>query len=150
LSKARANGVVRYLVEKGGLDSARLSSVGYGDSKPAASNAIEEGRTKNRRVEILLYAPESNSQESHPESPGLVQRLQNDPSSLSARENSDQPAAPADDSKPIGPGTLPVTEPPRVPTADGPGSLNPSDSGGSPSPDAGLQNTNQPAAATGN
>jgi chemotaxis protein MotB len=150
LSKARANGVVRYLVEKGGLDSARLSSVGYGDSKPAASNAIEEGRTKNRRVEILLYAPESNSQESKPESPGLVQRLQNDPSKLSARENSDQPAAPADDSKPVGPGTLPVTEPPRVPTADGPGSSNPSDSGRSPSPDAGLQDTNQPAAATAN
>lgn len=57
LAKARASGVVRYLVEKGGVDSARLSAVGYGDSKPAVTNASEEGRTKNRRVEILLYNP---------------------------------------------------------------------------------------------
>jgi len=61
LSKARATGVLRYLVEKGGIDSARISSVGYGDTKPVVSNATETGRQKNRRVDIVLYTPESES-----------------------------------------------------------------------------------------
>jgi chemotaxis protein MotB len=58
LSKARAGGVLRYLIEKGGIDSARLSSVGYGDTKPIAGNATDLGRQKNRRVDIVLYSPE--------------------------------------------------------------------------------------------
>ncbi len=58
LSKARASFVVRYLIEKGGIDSAQLSMVGYGDTKPVASNATEEGRRKNRRIEIVLYSSE--------------------------------------------------------------------------------------------
>jgi len=61
LSKARASGVLRYLVEKGGIDSARISSVGYGDTKPLLSNATEAGRQKNRRVDIVLYMPESDA-----------------------------------------------------------------------------------------
>ncbi|SLM47483.1 conserved exported protein of unknown function [Nitrospira japonica] len=60
LSKARASGVLRYLVEKGGIDSARISSVGYGDTKPLVSNATEAGRQKNRRVDVVLYLPESD------------------------------------------------------------------------------------------
>jgi chemotaxis protein MotB len=47
------------LIEKGGIDSAKLSSVGYGDTKPIAGNATEVGREKNRRVDIVLYSPES-------------------------------------------------------------------------------------------
>ena len=57
LSKARATGVLRYLVEKGGIDSARISSIGYGATKPLTSNATEAGRSRNRRVEVVLYAP---------------------------------------------------------------------------------------------
>ena len=57
LSKARATGVLRYLVEKGGIDSARISSIGYGATKPLTSNATEAGRSKNRRVEVVLYSP---------------------------------------------------------------------------------------------
>ena len=59
LSKARATGVLRYLVEKGGIDSARLSTIGFGATKPLVSNATETGRSKNRRVEILLYSPDA-------------------------------------------------------------------------------------------
>lgn len=58
LSNARAQSVLRYLTERGGIDSAKLSSIGYGDTKPVASNATETGRRKNRRVEIVLSAPE--------------------------------------------------------------------------------------------
>jgi len=64
LSKARAGGVLRYLIEKGGIDSAKLSSVGYGDTKPIAGNATEVGREKNRRVDIVLYSTESASEQS--------------------------------------------------------------------------------------
>jgi chemotaxis protein MotB len=67
LSKARAGGVLRYLSEKGGIDSAKLSSVGYGDTKPVASNATEVGRQKNRRVDIVLYSSESTREQSEPE-----------------------------------------------------------------------------------
>jgi chemotaxis protein MotB len=58
LSRARADGILRYLVEKGGLDPAKFSAVGYGASRPVASNSTEEGRKHNRRVEIVLHAPE--------------------------------------------------------------------------------------------
>jgi chemotaxis protein MotB len=54
LSKARAAEIVRYLVQKGGMDSAKLSAVGYGASRPVASNATDEGRKKNRRIEVVL------------------------------------------------------------------------------------------------
>jgi chemotaxis protein MotB len=66
LSKARARGVLRYLTEKSGIDSAKLSSVGYGDTKPLTSNATEAGRQKNRRVDIVLYSPESTREQSEP------------------------------------------------------------------------------------
>ena len=61
LSKARAVDIVRYLIEKGGLDSAKLSAVGYGASRPVASNATDEGRKKNRRIEVVLESPEEGS-----------------------------------------------------------------------------------------
>ena len=63
LSKARAGIVLRYLIEKGGIDSVKLSSVGYGDTKPIAGNATEVGRQKNRRVDIVLYSPEPASEQ---------------------------------------------------------------------------------------
>lgn len=55
LSSARATNVVRCLIKEGGLPPAMLSAVGYGDSRPVAGNDTEEGRRKNRRVEIVLY-----------------------------------------------------------------------------------------------
>jgi chemotaxis protein MotB len=55
LSTARAINVVRCLIRDGGLSAGTLSAVGYGDSRPVADNGTEEGRRKNRRVEIVLY-----------------------------------------------------------------------------------------------
>jgi chemotaxis protein MotB len=66
LSKARAGIVLRYLIEKGGIDSVKLSSVGYGDTKPIAGNATEVGRQRNRRVDVVLYSPESPGEQSGP------------------------------------------------------------------------------------
>jgi len=54
LSAARATTVARYLQEKIGIDPGLLSATGYGPYQPIASNETEEGRAKNRRIEILL------------------------------------------------------------------------------------------------
>ena len=54
LSVARANAVMNYLVEKRGIESARLTASGYGESRPIADNATAAGRQKNRRVEIVI------------------------------------------------------------------------------------------------
>ncbi len=51
LSKERAKAVMDYLVSKG-VNAAKISSVGYGEEKPIASNETAAGRAKNRRVEI--------------------------------------------------------------------------------------------------
>lgn len=56
LSERRAEAVKKYLVKGGGIDGKRLTTVGYGESKPVASNKTKEGRAKNRRVEILILA----------------------------------------------------------------------------------------------
>lgn len=53
LSKNRALSVYHYLVSKG-IDAERLSTIGYGSSKPIADNDSELGRKKNRRTEIRI------------------------------------------------------------------------------------------------
>jgi outer membrane protein OmpA-like peptidoglycan-associated protein len=53
LSKKRAESVKLYLVEKGGIDGSRLTTQGYGDTKPVAKNDTEAGRAQNRRVELV-------------------------------------------------------------------------------------------------
>jgi outer membrane protein OmpA-like peptidoglycan-associated protein len=52
LSEQRAKAVAAAVV-KGGIDAARLVAVGWGQEKPIADNRGEEGRAKNRRVEIV-------------------------------------------------------------------------------------------------
>jgi OOP family OmpA-OmpF porin len=53
LSERRAESVRRYLSEHG-VDEGRLSTAGYGESRPIASNETREGRALNRRVELLV------------------------------------------------------------------------------------------------
>ena len=53
LSTARALNVLGYLVDFG-ADPQRMSVVGYGEYKPIFSNDTEEGRSKNRRVDIVI------------------------------------------------------------------------------------------------
>lgn len=54
LSERRAKATKDYLVTKGGIDQSRISTVGYGESNPVASNKTRQGRFQNRRVEILI------------------------------------------------------------------------------------------------
>jgi outer membrane protein OmpA-like peptidoglycan-associated protein len=52
LSEARAAAVVAAIVSEG-IDRGRLSSAGFGQDHPVADNRTEEGRAKNRRVELV-------------------------------------------------------------------------------------------------
>lgn len=54
LSTTRATNVVRFLEEKGRIPGARLVAAGFSEFRPAASNATEKDRQKNRRIEIVL------------------------------------------------------------------------------------------------
>ncbi|HBH62622.1 MAG TPA: cell envelope biogenesis protein OmpA, partial [Nitrospiraceae bacterium] len=53
LSFLRAKAVASLLVENG-ISRDRISITGYGETRPIASNETDEGRIKNRRVEIKL------------------------------------------------------------------------------------------------
>ncbi|MCB0496816.1 MAG: OmpA family protein [Cyclobacteriaceae bacterium] len=53
LSQDRVDAVIKYLTDKG-INAGRLSGVGYGGAKPIASNATEETRRLNRRVEFTV------------------------------------------------------------------------------------------------
>ena len=57
LSSARALNVFDYLVENTSLDPADIKHSGRGEYVPIADNSTEEGRAKNRRVEIRIYNP---------------------------------------------------------------------------------------------
>ncbi len=59
LSRARAAGVARYLVQEAGLDPNHVTTLGHGATQPVAPNATEVGRQKNRRVEIAFVTPEA-------------------------------------------------------------------------------------------
>ena len=53
LSEKRAQSVLNYLIANG-ISSDRLTSMGYGDTKPVAANDTEEGRAQNRRTEMAV------------------------------------------------------------------------------------------------
>jgi len=53
LSERRAKSVANYLI-KAGIDKNRISTIGYGEKIPVATNKTAAGRELNRRVEILI------------------------------------------------------------------------------------------------
>lgn len=54
LSSARAIAVVRFLQEKVGIEGSLVSAVAYSEYQPVASNETSEGRSLNRRIEIVM------------------------------------------------------------------------------------------------
>lgn len=57
LSTARATAVVSRLIDNFGLPPELLSAAGYAEYRPAASNDTEEGKSRNRRVDIVVLSP---------------------------------------------------------------------------------------------
>lgn len=67
LSTARANTLVRYLINQHHLADYRLSSTGYAGTRPVELNDTPQGRASNRRVElIVLKGAHSDTDSSHP------------------------------------------------------------------------------------
>jgi OOP family OmpA-OmpF porin len=56
LSERRAAAVKAHLLQQGVVDSQRIKSVGYGESRPIVDNKTTEGGFENRRVEILILS----------------------------------------------------------------------------------------------
>lgn len=56
LSTARATNIINYLVSKQGLSPQKLSAVGYGEYMPIAPNTSYEGKSQNRRVDIIILS----------------------------------------------------------------------------------------------
>ena len=62
LSTARSTAIARLLLERGPIKPVNLSAAGYAEFHPVASNATEDGRTQNRRVDIILLRHPAASQ----------------------------------------------------------------------------------------
>jgi len=62
LSSARATSIVRHFVSHG-VDPARLTAIGYGEYRPIAGNDTNEGRAKNRRVDIVILNEERKTEQ---------------------------------------------------------------------------------------
>ena len=54
LSQRRANTVRQALISQHGINPSRLTAIGYGESRPIATNTTEEGRYTNRRVMVVI------------------------------------------------------------------------------------------------
>ena len=68
LSDARAKSVMKYLI-KAGVDKARLTAKGYGETQPIDTNETEDGRARNRRVVFQILEKEGGSTEIKVEAP---------------------------------------------------------------------------------
>ena len=55
LSQDRADAVRQYLVSNFGLNPEKISSVGYGEARPVATNETAAGRTRNRRIDLVIH-----------------------------------------------------------------------------------------------
>jgi chemotaxis protein MotB len=62
LSTARSTAITRLLLERGPINPVNVSAAGYAEFHPVASNANEEGRIQNRRVDIILLRHPAASQ----------------------------------------------------------------------------------------
>lgn len=60
LSCARAANVTEFFISNCGIQPQKLSAVGYGEYRPIADNSTEEGKSKNRRVDIIIVNSKFN------------------------------------------------------------------------------------------
>jgi outer membrane protein OmpA-like peptidoglycan-associated protein len=55
LSQDRADAVRQYLVTNFAMDPEKVTSVGYGEARPVATNETAAGRTRNRRIDLVIH-----------------------------------------------------------------------------------------------
>jgi OOP family OmpA-OmpF porin len=55
LSYDRAENVMLYIVENMDMDKSRIEAIGFGESRPIATNETEQGRAKNRRIAVVIH-----------------------------------------------------------------------------------------------
>jgi outer membrane protein OmpA-like peptidoglycan-associated protein len=55
LSQDRADAVRQYLITNFGMDPEKLTSVGYGEARPVATNETAAGRARNRRIDLVIH-----------------------------------------------------------------------------------------------
>lgn len=65
LSSVRATNVTELLISQSGIKPQRLSAVGYGEYRPVGDNSSEQGRSKNRRVDIIIINTKFNQIENN-------------------------------------------------------------------------------------
>jgi len=63
LSTARATNVIQLLMDRAKIKAGKLVAAGYSEYKPIASNDTAEGRSKNRRVDIIILSSKFNELE---------------------------------------------------------------------------------------
>jgi chemotaxis protein MotB len=63
LSTTRATNVVQYLTKQDDFEPSNVSATGYGEYRPIADNSSDEGRRKNRRVDLVLLSEQSERSE---------------------------------------------------------------------------------------
>ena len=112
LSAARAASVVT-LFARAGIDPARMAAIGYGQYRPVADNHTEEGRTKNRRVVVVVLSSADKHEMAQGSAPQQLKQQLNAPSTAPAPA---VPAAPTAGAAPPAPVT-PVQAVPAAPTA---------------------------------
>jgi OmpA-OmpF porin, OOP family len=55
LSQDRADAVKQYLVSQLGANAEKVSSIGYGEARPVATNETPAGRARNRRIDLVIH-----------------------------------------------------------------------------------------------
>lgn len=65
LSCIRASNVVQLLVNQSGIHPQRISALGYGEFRPVADNSTEGGRSRNRRIDIIIVNAKFNQVENN-------------------------------------------------------------------------------------
>ena len=116
LSAARSVTVVHELLNDAALDAGRFQVEGYADSQPLADNATSQGRARNRRVEIVVRAPEDSAPTPPPA-----------PDAAVVPELAGAPAAPLPGSTPAA--AAPPGAPERTPEPTGTPEVQPEDVG---------------------
>nr|WP_330362449.1 OmpA family protein [[Clostridium] dakarense] len=65
LSVMRASNVLQILIDKAGMKPERVSATGYGEYRPKVDNSTAEGKSINRRVDILIMNSQFNEVENN-------------------------------------------------------------------------------------